>query len=82
MPGPVDDTFAYARRLLQRADVAVAPGETFGAGGHGRLRISLATAAAELRDGLQRLIRFANAERRHERAGRPPHRGSVSLRRP
>ena len=59
LPEPEADTFAYARRLLQQADVAVAPGETFGAGGSGRLRISLATAAEELREGLERLIRFA-----------------------
>ena len=59
LPGPVEDTFAYARRLLQRADVAAAPGETFGAGGSGRLRISLATAVHELQEGLQRLINFA-----------------------
>ena len=59
LPEPEADTFAYARRLLQQADVAVAPGETFGAGGGGRLRISLATARPELREGLKRLIRYA-----------------------
>ena len=59
LPQPDTDTFAYARRLLQQADVAVAPGETFGAGASGRLRISLATALPELRDGLQRLTGFA-----------------------
>lgn len=61
LPGRVDDTDAYARRLLQHADVAVAPGETFGAGGRGRVRISLATAPDQLRDGLNRLIAFASA---------------------
>ena len=66
LPEPDTDTFAYARRLLQQADVAVAPGETFGAGGSGRLRISLAAALPELREGLERLIRYAavNAENR------------------
>ncbi len=62
LPGRVGDTYAYARRLLAHADVAVAPGETFGAGGRGRVRISLAAAPGQLRDGLHRLIAFASAD--------------------
>lgn len=61
LPGPIDDTYAYARRLLREADVAVAPGETFGAGGQRRVRISLAAAPDQLREGLRRLIAFAAA---------------------
>ena len=61
LPGPIDDTYAYARLLLREADVAVAPGETFGAGGQGRVRISLAAAPDQLREGLRRLIAFAAA---------------------
>ena len=59
LPGQVEDTYAYARRLVEEADVAVAPGETFGAGGRGRVRISLATSPDLLREGLERLITFA-----------------------
>ena len=59
LPGQIYDTYAYARRLLQEADVAVAPGQTFGAGGQGRVRISLASAPDQLREGLRRLIAFA-----------------------
>lgn len=59
LPGQIDDTYAYARRLLQEADVAVAPGQTFGAGGQGRVRVSLASAPDQLREGLRRLIAFA-----------------------
>ena len=36
--------------------VAVAPGETFGVGGRGHVRVSLATAEDEVRRGLLRLI--------------------------
>ena len=59
LPGQVEDTYSYARRLVAEADVAVAPGETFGAGGRGRVRISLATSPGLLREGLERLITFA-----------------------
>lgn len=62
LPGRVGDTYAYARRLLRQADVAVAPGQTFGAGGRGRVRISLAAAPDQLREGLSRLIAFAAAD--------------------
>jgi aspartate/methionine/tyrosine aminotransferase len=61
IPTEATNTYAYARKLLQEADVAVAPGETFGTQGQGRVRISLATSAEQLREGLQRLIAFANA---------------------
>ena len=61
LPGEVDDTYDYAKRLLQERDVAVAPGETFGAGGAGRVRISTATSDDLLREGIGRLIEFAVA---------------------
>ena len=51
LPGQVADTYAYARLLVEEADVAVAPGETFGAGGKGRVRISLTNGNTQLRDG-------------------------------
>ncbi len=51
-----DDTYAVAKRLVRDHGVAVAPGETFGAGGRGHVRVSLATAEDEVRRGLERLI--------------------------
>jgi aspartate/methionine/tyrosine aminotransferase len=50
------DSYAFARRLLTEAGVAVAPGETFGPSGAGKVRLSLATATADLRQGAERLV--------------------------
>lgn len=50
-----EDTYALARGLVQGARVAVAPGETFGAGGRGLLRISLVAGEDRLREGIRRL---------------------------
>ena len=47
----------FALRLLEEHSVAVAPGTAFG-GGEGYVRVSLATAQAELLEGLQRLTAF------------------------
>ena len=52
----------FARRLLLDAGVAVAPGEAFGARGAGLVRISVATAAAELAEGVERLARAAQPQ--------------------
>jgi aspartate/methionine/tyrosine aminotransferase len=49
------DTFAFARRLLTEARVAVAPGETFGPAGAASVRLSLACDPAVLREGVARL---------------------------
>jgi aspartate/methionine/tyrosine aminotransferase len=51
------DSYAFARRLITEAGVAVAPGETFGPSGAGTVRLSLATATADLREGTERLVR-------------------------
>lgn len=59
LPGDVTDTYEYSKRLLCERDVAVAPGETFGARGAGRVRISLANSEELLREGIERLIEFA-----------------------
>ena len=47
--------YDLARRLILEHDVAVAPGETFGPGGVGMVRLSLATAMDDLVDGVSRL---------------------------
>ena len=47
------------RGLLEEERVATAPGSTFGEGAEGMVRISLATAEAELLEGCRRIRRFA-----------------------
>ena len=51
----------FARRLITQAGVAVAPGETFGPSGAGKVRLSLATATPDLREGTERLVRAVSA---------------------
>ncbi len=50
------DTSAVARQLLERKQVAVVPGEAFGAPGF--LRISYATSMERIEEGLKRLAQF------------------------
>lgn len=56
-----DDSNAVALELLRQQKVATAPGEAFGPGGKGYLRVSFATAEAELAEGLRRIVRFAES---------------------
>ncbi|MFT4041133.1 MAG: aminotransferase class I/II-fold pyridoxal phosphate-dependent enzyme [Thermomicrobiales bacterium] len=51
-----------SRMLLEEEHVAAAPGSTFGDVAEGMLRVSLATADDLLREGCERIVRFA---RRH-----------------
>ncbi len=51
----------FARKLLVEHGVAVAPGETFGPGGYGMVRISLAAGRVNLQEGLSRLVRAVEA---------------------
>jgi len=53
------DTYEFARRLVVEHGVAVAPGETFGPGGAGLVRLSLATAPDVLEEGVVRLAAAA-----------------------
>jgi aspartate aminotransferase len=46
----------YAFTLLRERGVAVAPGTAFGPGGEGFVRISLATEASELYEGIDRIV--------------------------
>lgn len=48
-----------SRMLLEEEHVAAAPGSTFGDVAEGMLRISLATADDDLREGCERIVRFA-----------------------
>jgi aspartate/methionine/tyrosine aminotransferase len=49
------DTYAFVRRLLLEARVAVAPGETFGPAGGGLVRLSLASPPEAISEGIERL---------------------------
>ena len=48
------DGYEFCRKLIVEWGVAVAPGETFGPSGTGKVRISLATAPADLEEGVRR----------------------------
>jgi aspartate/methionine/tyrosine aminotransferase len=53
------DSLALTYRLLEEADVAVAPGIDFGPGGEGFLRFSYATSLERLHEGIERLGAWA-----------------------
>lgn len=57
------DSYAFARQLLLEEGVAVAPGETFGPGGASMVRLSLSTAAADVEEGVRRLVREVGRRR-------------------
>ena len=48
----------FARSLIEREHVAVAPGSAFGELGEGYVRLSLASSREELLEGTSRLVRF------------------------
>ena len=48
----------FARSLIEREHVAVAPGSAFGELGEGYVRLSLASSRQDLLDGTSRLVRF------------------------
>jgi aspartate/methionine/tyrosine aminotransferase len=50
-----EDTYAFARALVADHGVAVAPGDTFGPGGRGLVRLSLASASDVIEEGIARL---------------------------
>ncbi|WP_254767827.1 aminotransferase class I/II-fold pyridoxal phosphate-dependent enzyme [Salinilacihabitans rarus] len=49
---------AFAEELLREEGVAVVPGDVFGTGGEGHLRVSYATGLEELREALARIESF------------------------
>jgi len=55
---PSDDANAFAEALLEETGVAVVPGDVFGEGGEGHLRVSYATGLDDLRTALNRIERF------------------------
>lgn len=51
----VDDSLAFAKELLRRTGVGLAPGSAFGAGGEGRLRLCFASSPTRVAEAMQRL---------------------------
>jgi aspartate/methionine/tyrosine aminotransferase len=51
----LSDSLAFAREVLARAKIGVAPGAAFGAGGEGHIRLCFASAPARLEAALDRL---------------------------
>jgi len=58
-PDGVKTSFEFAQRLLEKEFVVVTPGEAFDAPGY--LRISYATSMEQLREGANRILRFAES---------------------
>lgn len=55
---PWDDSDEFAEALLQEEQVAVVPGNVFGAGGNGHLRVSYATGLPQLKKAMNRIEAF------------------------
>ncbi|MFC7177427.1 pyridoxal phosphate-dependent aminotransferase [Halosegnis marinus] len=55
---PWPDAGEFAEALLEAEQVAVVPGDAFGEGGEGHLRMSYASSMADLRTAMDRLERF------------------------
>jgi aspartate aminotransferase/aminotransferase len=49
------ESYAFSKELIQKAEVAVAPGGTFGEMGKDYVRVSLATEMSKLQEGLNRI---------------------------
>jgi len=57
---PDGDDDAFAEGLLEEQNVAVVPGNVFGEGGEGHLRMSYATGTDELKEAMDRIERFVD----------------------
>ena len=55
---PWSDAEAFAEALLDETSVAVVPGDVFGSGGEGHLRVSYATGLDDLREAMARIEAF------------------------
>ncbi|WP_317987397.1 aminotransferase class I/II-fold pyridoxal phosphate-dependent enzyme [Haloprofundus halobius] len=55
-------SFEVAERLLEEYGVVTVPGEGFGAGGEGSIRVSFASSLEELEEGFDRIERFVRDE--------------------
>jgi aspartate/methionine/tyrosine aminotransferase len=57
----VNDSFAFCKDLLMEAQVGLAPGVAFGAGGEGSVRICYASEPAILQPAMERLAAFLSS---------------------
>jgi len=57
---PWDDSAAFAEALIEEERVAVVPGDVFGAGGEGHLRVSYATGLSQLKEAMNRIESFVD----------------------
>ncbi|MDZ7747353.1 MAG: aminotransferase class I/II-fold pyridoxal phosphate-dependent enzyme [Halobacteriales archaeon] len=57
---PWPDASEFAEALLQAEQVAVVPGDAFGTGGEGHLRMSYASSMGDLRTAMDRIERFVS----------------------
>jgi aminotransferase len=55
---PWEGAGAFAEALLESERVAVVPGDAFGVGGEGHLRMSYASSLDDLRTAMNRMERF------------------------
>ncbi|MFB6141373.1 MAG: pyridoxal phosphate-dependent aminotransferase [Halosimplex sp.] len=55
---PWEDSDEFAEALIEEERVAVVPGNVFGAGGEGHLRVSYATSLGDLKEALSRIESF------------------------
>ncbi|HEX2154095.1 MAG TPA: aminotransferase class I/II-fold pyridoxal phosphate-dependent enzyme [Acidimicrobiia bacterium] len=60
---PADDTVVFAMEFVDAEEVTVAPGEAFGHGGAGMVRLSLASDRQTIAEGIRRLGRFVHGSR-------------------
>ena len=58
----IDDSFQFALDLLRKTHVAVAPGNAFGNGGEGSIRICYAPGMDVLRPAMERICEFIDAQ--------------------
>jgi aspartate/methionine/tyrosine aminotransferase len=57
-PAALADPMAFCLRLRDQGGVVVVPGQAFGPGGRGHIRLSYAGAPEQIREGLRRLAPF------------------------
>ncbi|CEP67772.1 Pyridoxal phosphate-dependent transferase [Moorella glycerini] len=60
------DSYSFAFEILEKARVAVTPGIDFGRNCEGYLRISYANSLENIKEGLDRLVRFLAGKKPHE----------------
>ena len=58
----LEDSLAFAQGLLADSDVGIAPGYTFGPGNEAYIRICFAQSHSRLREGLERLVAYAEKQ--------------------